>query len=150
MKKIILPFIAIVAIGCGNDVSVETADVVERTVEEINAERGDPCDCINDKIDAVDIFLVEIKDGKYSSSDALNKALETTMDGCIAPVGHREADISWSESLKGCETYGSIIEAMVTIQEAVNEMKTIEQNEFVEGVDDGATEVLDKLRESAH
>ena len=134
MKKFILPFIALVAIGCGNDSSVESTDVYERTVEEINSERGDPCDCINDKIDAVDVFLAEIKEGKYSSSDALNKALETTMDGCMAPIGHREVDIAWSESLKGCETYGSIIEAMVTIQAAVNEMKTAEQNEFVEGV----------------
>ena len=44
MKKFILPLIAVTAIGCSSSPEQNEDAVDNRTVEEINAERGDPCD----------------------------------------------------------------------------------------------------------
>ena len=75
MKKFILPLIAVTAIGCSSSPEQNEDAVDNRTVEEINAERGDPCDCIESKIEVLDGFISEVKEGEYSTSELLNKAL---------------------------------------------------------------------------
>ena len=87
----------------------------------------------------------------FATSEILNKALATTMDGCLATLGHVEADLAWAQQLKECESFGSIREAMIEVKNAVMSLKDDEQSEFLEDVEDGgASEVLDKLQDSAH
>ena len=153
MKKTLLPLIAIVAFGCSSssESTPEVEVVVERTVEEINAERGDPCDCIESKIEVIDTFIAEVHEGKFSTSELLNKAFSATMDGCLATLGNVEADLAWSQKLKECESFSTIRDAMIEVKNQVMSLKENEQNEYVEDIDEGgATEVLDKLKESAH
>tara|TARA_Y100000739_G_C20441193_1_gene387914 strand:- start:32 stop:493 length:462 start_codon:yes stop_codon:yes gene_type:complete len=153
MKKTLLPLIAIVAIGCSSSLESppEVEVVVETTVEEINAERGDPCDCIESKIEVIDAFIAEVHEGKFSTSELLNKAFSATMDGCLATLGHVEADLAWSQQLKECESFSTIRDAMIEVKNQVMLLKDNEQNEFVDDIDEGgSTEVLDKLKESAH
>jgi hypothetical protein len=150
MRKFILPIIAIIAIGCSSPLESTPDDAVERTVEEINAERGDPCDCIESKLATIDEFIEEVKAEAYATSDILNKAFATTMDGCLATLGHVEADLAWAQQLKDCESFGAIREAMIEVKSAVMSLKNEEQSEYLEDVDDGASEVLDKLQDSAH
>ena len=142
--------LAIVAISCSSG-SEPSGDVPEeRTVEQINAERGDPCDCIESKIEIIDGFIEEVRAEAYSTSEVLNKAFETTMDGCLATLGHVEADLAWAQQLKDCESFGEIRDAMIEVKNAVMSLKDKEETDFVEEVDAGASEVLDKLQESAH
>lgn len=149
MKKFIIPFIAVVAIGCST-VPESQEEVVEKTVEEINAERGDPCECIDSKIEIIDGFIAELDEGKYSTSELLNKAFSATMDGCMATLGHLEADLAWAKSLKDCERFSVIRDAMIEVKNAVISLKESEQKKFVEDENTEASEVLNKLQESAY
>ena len=150
MKNLILPLIAFVAIGCSSTSESTPEVAAERTVEEINADRGNPCDCIESKLATIDGFLEEVNSEAFATSEILNKAFATTMDGCLATIGHVEADLAWAQQLKDCESFGAIREVMIEVKNAVMSLKDKEQSEFIEGLDDGATEVLDKLQESAH
>lgn len=150
MKKFILPLIAVTAIGCSSSPEQNKDAVDNRTVEEINAERGDPCDCIESKIEVLDGFISEVREGKYSTSELLNKAFTATMDGCMATLGHVEADLAWAKSLKECESFSTIRDAMIEVKNAVLTIKESEQKDFVEGEDNEASEVLNKLQKSEY
>ena len=150
MKKLIIPFIAFAAIGCSEPAESKPKVVEEMTVEEINAERGNPCDCIESKLATIDGFIQDVKSEAFATSEILNKAFATTMDGCLATTGHVEADLAWAQQLKDCESFGAITEAMIEVKNAVMSLKEKEQSEFIEDLEDGATEVLDKLQESAN
>ena len=65
MKRFIIPLIAVIAIGCSSSPEQHEDTVYHRTVEEINAERGDPCDCIDSKIEVIDGFISEVKEGIF-------------------------------------------------------------------------------------
>ena len=150
MKRFILPLIAVIAIGCSSSPEQNEATVYHRTVEEINVERGDPCDCIESKIEVLDGFISEVKEGKYSTSELLNKAFTATMDGCMATLGHVEADLAWAKSMKECESFSAIRDAMIKVKNAVVTLKESEQKEFVEGDDNEAEQVLNKLQKSEY
>ena len=150
MKKFILPLIAVTAIGCSSSPEQNKDAVDNRTVEEINAERGDPCDCIESKIEVLDGFISEVREGKYSTSELLNKAFTATMDGCMATLGHVEADLAWAKSLKECESFSTIRDAIIEVKNAVLTIKESEQKDFVEGEDNEASEVLNKLQKSEY
>ena len=150
MKGFILPLIAVIAIGCSSLPEHNEDAVDNRTVDEINAERGDPCDCIESKIEVIDGFISEVNDGKYSTSELLNKAFSATMDGCMATLGHVEADLAWAKSLKECKSFSAIRDAMIEVKNAVVTLKEKEQKEFVEGDNTEAAEVLNKLQKSAY
>jgi hypothetical protein len=149
MNKILIACIALFAIGCSTASEPEVEVVVERTVEEINAERGDPCECVTSKIESIDAFIAELTDGKFLSSIDLNKAFAETMDGCMKPVGNKAADIAWSLSMKGCEAFEAIREAMIKVRDAAASLKSSEQEEFMEDVESGASDILEKLKEGA-
>ena len=150
MKNLILLLIAFVAIGCSSSSESTPEVAAERTVEEINADRGNPCDCIESKLTTLDGFIDEVKSEAFATSEILNKAFATTMDGCLATIGHVEADLAWAQQLKDCDSFGAIREVMIEVKNAVMSLKDKEQSEFIEGLDEGATEVLDKLQESAY
>ena len=142
--------LAFVAIGCSSSPEQNEDKVDHKTVEEINAERGDPCECIDSKIEVIDGFISEVKEGKYSTSKLLNKAFSATMDGCMATLGHVEADLAWAKSLKECEGFSAIRDAMIEVKNAVITLKESEQKEYIEGDDTEAAEVLNKLQKSAY
>ena len=150
MKRFIIPLIAVIAIGCSSSPDQNEYTVYHRTVDEINAERGDPCDCIDSKIEVIDGFISEVKEGKYSTSELLNKAFSATMDGCMATLGHVEADLAWAKRLKECESFSAIRDAMIEVKNEVVSLKENEQKEFVEGDETEAAEVLNKLQKSAY
>ena len=150
MKRFILPIIAVIAIGCSSSPDQNEYTVYHRTVDEINAERGEPCDCIDSKIEVINGFISEVKEGKYSTSELLNKAFSTTMDGCMATLGHVEADLAWAKSLKECESFSAIRDAIIEVKNAVETLKESEQKKFVEEDDIEAAEVLNKLQKSVY
>ena len=148
MKKYLISVITLITIGCGTDtVSDLQNDVVEVSIEELNAHKGDPCDCINIKLAVIDAIQVDIDSGKYTASESLNEAINATLDGCMSSVNHKDADLAWANSLKGCDTFGSLVQGMATIHATLLNLKQSEAQKFVQDTD-GASGVLDKLQES--
>ena len=150
MKKFIIPVIALLPIGCGTDAESESLnEVVEVSIEELNAHRGDPCDCVNAKLEVIDAIQADIDTGKHTTTESLSDAINETLDGCMASVNHKEADLAWANSLKGCETFGSMVQGMANIHATLLNLKQSAEQEFVQDVE-GASDVLDKLQESAY
>ena len=68
----------------------------------------------------------------------------------MATIGHVEADLAWAKSLKECESFSAIRDAMIEVKNAVVTLKESEQKEYIEGDDTEAAEVLNKLQKSAY
>ena len=146
-----IPVVAIVSLsisGCsselesGNDSSGDSL-----SIKEINAERGDACDCISSTITKIDAFTVKINSGEYKKSSDLNAALVVAMQGCMSPTGIKEADAAWSKSMSGCESFVSIRDAMMLVSQKATLLKEAEQDELLKqtGGAGGATEILNRL-----
>ena len=148
MKRILLPIIAVLALGCSTNDESNSEVVDTRTVEEINAERGDPCECIDTKTIELNQLLASIEE--HNTSEKLNEAIASMMDGCMKTIGHVEADLAWSKNLTTCESFGPLRDALIEVRNRVKMLKESEQQEFVNENESGASEVLNKLQNSAY
>ena len=140
MKKFIFPIISLIAIGCGFDNSTDSQN---------ETHRGDPCDCVNAKLKVIDALQVDIDSGKLTNTESLNEAFDKILDGCMASVNNTEADSTWTNSLKGCEKFSSMMQGMASIHAQRLKLKQSVEQEFLKDVE-GASEVLDKLQESTY
>ena len=64
--------------------------MVEVSIEELNAHRGDPCDCVNAKLEVIDAIQADIDAGKHTTTESLSDAINETLDGCMASVNHKK------------------------------------------------------------
>lgn len=147
----VIPVVAIVSLsisGCssaldsGNDSSVDST-----SIEDINAERGDACDCISSTLVKLDAFTVKINSGEFKTSLDLNSSLIVAIKGCMTPTGNKEADEAWTVSMTGCESFLSIREAMIVISQKATLLKQAEQEELLKQTlgDGGASQILNTL-----
>ena len=120
-------------------------------MEEINADRGDACECIDSALLKLNAFLEVMNDAEYSTSKSLNDGLSLTMSGCMTPKGQKEADLAWSEAISKCESFEEVREAMFQVRERAVVLKDLAQDEFVNQTKDtnglGAEGVLNRLRD---
>ena len=146
-----IPVVAIVSLsisGCSSEFeSKNDSSGDSLSIEEINAERGDACDCISSTITKIDAFIVKMHSGEYKKSSDLNAALVVSMEGCMTPTGIKEADAAWSVSMSGCESFLSIREAMMSVSQTATLLKQAEQEELFKqtGGASGASEILNRL-----
>ena len=146
-----IPVVAIVSLsisGCSSEFeSKNDSSGDSLSIEEINAERGDACDCISTTITKIDAFIVKMNSGEYKKSSDLNAALGVAMEGCMTSTGNQEADAAWSEAMSGCESFLSIREAMITVSQTATLIKQAEQEELFKqtGGASGAAEILNRL-----
>lgn len=150
----ILVFILGTTSGCGveateNNVSQDVAK--EITVQEINADRGDACECVNASLMKINSFIEIMNGEEFSTSQSLNEGLTIAMEGCMEAKGHREADGAWSDSMAQCESFTQVRDAMLEVRKRAIVLKNIEQEEFAKTTDysngTGAAGILDRLRE---
>lgn len=141
-------------IGCDAEGNAKEAshDVPKAlTVEEINADRGDACECIDSALLKLNAFLEVMTGEQYATSKSLNDGLSLAMAGCMTPKGQKEADSAWSKAIAKCESFVQVREAMFQVREQALILKDIEQNEFAnkskDSKGDGAAEILDRLRD---
>ena len=146
-----VPVVAIVSLsiyGCSFELDdTNESSEKSKSIEQINAERGDACDCISNTLDRVDAFTVKMNSGEFTKSSDLNAALIDAMKGCMTPTGHQEADAAWSASMSGCESLLSIREAMILVSQKAAVLKQSEQEELLnqtEGNSDAA-KILNRL-----
>jgi len=146
-----VPVVAIVSLsiyGCSFELD-DTKESSEKnqSIEQINAERGDACDCISNTLDRLEAFTVKMNSGEYTKSSDLNAALIDAMKGCMTPTGHQEADAAWSASMSGCESFLSIRETMILVSQKAAVLRQSEQEELLnqtEGNSD-ADKILNRL-----
>ena len=150
---LLVPVLCMTIIGCdaeGTAKEVSQDVATELTVEEINADRGDACECINTALLKLNAFLEVMNDAEYSTSKSLNDGLSLTMSGCMTPKGQKEADRAWSAAISKCESFEEVREAMFQVRERAVVLKDLEQEEFVNQTKDsngqGAAGILDRLR----
>lgn len=138
---------AFLAIGCGSEADSQDSErstVAE--VEEILAERGDACDCVDSKIETFNSVFEKAQAGEYGSEMEISEAISEALKGCMEPSGNRDADTLWSQMMMECEGFDGIKLTLQDIQAVSRQMKEKKQEEFVEGKSAG--EVLDKLQET--
>jgi hypothetical protein len=140
---LLVPFLCMTTIGCDAEGTAKEAsqDVsTELTVEEMNADRGDACECIDSALLKLNAFL-----------EVMNEALSLTMSGCMTPKGQKEADHAWSAAISKCESFVEVREAMFQVRERAVVLKDLEQDEFVNQTKDsnglGAEGILNRLRD---
>ena len=136
--------------GC--DVEDAAQDVPkELTVEEINADRGDACECIDSALLKLNAFLEVMTDEEYSTSKSLHDGLSLTMSGCMTPKGQKEADRAWSAAISKCESFVQVREVMFQVRERALVLKNLEQEDFANKTKEskgvGAAGILDRLRD---
>ena len=150
----ILGFILVTTTGCSvetteNKVSQDVAK--ELTVQEINADRGDACECVNASLLKINSFIEVMNGEEFSTSQSLNDGLTLAMEGCMEAKGHREADRAWSDAMAKCESFTHVRDAMLEVRKRALVLKDIEQEEFAKTTDYskgmGAAGILDRLRE---
>ena len=151
---LLVPFLCMTTIGCDAEGTAKEAsqDVsTELTVEEMNADRGDACECIDSALLKLNAFLEVMNEAEYSTSKSLNDGLSLTMSGCMTPKGQKEADHAWSAAISKCESFVEVREAMFQVRERAVVLKDLEQEEFVNQTKDsngqGAEGILDRLRD---
>ena len=151
MKNLLFIFSVFAFTGCITTEPEENTEVIyEKTIEEINAERGDPCDCIDKSLLAIDLFLERMNADAFESSVELNAEFALTMQGCMQPLGHRAADLAWNQSMVGCDSFSIIREAMIMVKNFASNLKASEQASFVNSTtEEGANGVLNRLQEGA-
>ena len=151
---LLVPVLCLTTIGCdaeGTAMQASQDVATELTVEEINADRGDACECIDSALLKLNAFLEVMNDAEYSTSKSLNDGLSLTMSGCMTPKGQKEADLAWSEAISKCESFEEVREAMFQVRERAVVLKDLAQDEFVNQTKDtnglGAEGVLNRLRD---
>lgn len=151
---LLVPVLCMTTIGCdaeGTAMQASQDVATELTVEEINADRGDACECIDSALLKLNAFLEVMNDAEYSTSKSLNDGLSLTMSGCMTPKGQKEADRAWSEAISKCESFEEVREAMFQVRERAVVLKDLAQDEFVNQTKDsnglGAEGVLNRLRD---
>ena len=125
----------------------------ELTVEEINADRGDACECVDVSLLKITSFVENMDAEEFSTSQSLHLGLEKAMSGCMEIKGHREADRVWSEAMSNCESFTMVRDAMLQVRDRALVLKEREQEEFSKNTDEsnglGVSGILDRLRDGA-
>lgn len=134
--------IALFAVSCSSE---EASNDASQGDAKVITEKGDPCDCVDSKIEATQAFMKLAKKGEFRTTKDLNIAFAQVMDGCMKPTGNKELDYQWSVDIKQCEQFSNIRAVMIEVQTIALELRNAEKSKFNEG--ETATKVLDKLKE---
>ena len=148
---VLMPCAAILLLsvsGCSSDVeSITESPSDSLSIEEINAARGDACECISSTLEKVDAFSVRLNAGEYTTSSDLNSALILELEGCMTPIGNKEADAAWLVSMSGCESFLPLREAMMMVSQAAALLKQAEETEMLKQREDefDTSKILNRL-----
>ena len=154
--SIVASIFFITSTGCGVDSTEKEViqdETKELTVEEINADRGDACECVDTSLLKITSFVEKMDAEEFSTSQTLNLGLSIAMSGCMETKGHREADKIWSEEMSKCESFVLVRDAMLQVRNRALVLKEREQDEFSKSTEEsnglGVSGILDRLRDGA-
>ena len=127
----------------------DTPVVQTPTLEDAVAQRGDPCVCVEENIEAMDALLEYLKDGDGVTSQELNLQISERMLPCIQPTDNRALDRMYTREMGNCPSFATLTERMVSVKDEVQQRMqkeaALEQADGLDGAQ-GANEILDKLK----
>lgn len=146
---------ALVMASCGGaevaeETSAETpAEVPATGIEQVNENRGEPCICVAENLEAMSGLLESLKSTEKMTAQELNIQIAQMMLPCMKPTGNLEADREYSRAMGQCENFSELTSVMsevkTEVQTRVAEEAASQQARDLDGAK-GASEVLDKLR----
>ena len=140
--------------------SCESANVAEEapaaqteapTLDTAIAERGEPCTCVAENLEAMTGLLESLKSTEKVTAQELNIQIAQMMLPCMKPTGDTNIDREYSRAMGQCEQFAELTDVMtqvkVEVQSRVEQEAASEQANDLEGAK-GANAVLDKLKGS--
>jgi hypothetical protein len=138
--------------GCGGQEAPPTEDtpaVQAPTLEDAVAQRGDPCVCVEENIEAMDGLLESLKDVEGVTSQELNIQISQMMLPCIQPTDNPTLDRMYTREMGNCPSFSALTDRMTKVKDEVQQrMQKEAATEQASGLDGaiGANEILDKLK----
>lgn len=151
---------AMFALGCeSSDPSVEGAAEVqapamptdEELLEEAIAERGEPCECVAENLEAMTGFLAAIDGDNAATSQELNARLSDMLFPCLRPTNDPKKDSLYSLAIGRCAQFQDLTSVMNSVKIKMQERVELEasKDETLRKIDGkGAKDILDKLKAS--
>ncbi len=127
----------------------EPPTVQAPTLEDAVAQRGDPCVCVEENIEAMDGLLESLKDVEGVTSQQLNIQISQMMLPCIQPTDNTALDRLYTREMGNCPSFPALTERMTKVKDEVQQrMQKEAAMEQASGLDGarGANEILDKLK----
>ena len=127
----------------------DTPTVQAPTLEDAVAQRGDPCVCVEENIEAMDGLLESLKDVEGVTSQQLNIQISQMMLPCIQPTDNTALDRLYTREMGNCPSFPALTERMTKVKDEVQQrMQKEAAMEQAGGLDGarGANEILDKLK----
>ena len=144
--------LALVLAGCGNateTASEATSDAQNSGLEQAVDQRGEPCTCVAENMEAMRALLESLESTESLSSQELNAQVAEMVLPCMKPTGDAESDRAYSRAMGDCEAFAELTGVMNQVKYEVQsriEKEVTRRQEDVLGGAKGANEVLDKLR----
>ena len=144
--------LALVLAGCGNATetpSESTPDNQTSGLEQAVEQRGEPCTCVAENMEAMRALLESLESTESLSSEELNAQVADMVLPCMKPTGDAESDRAYSRAMGECEAFAELTGVMNQVKDEVQsriEKEVTSRQEDVLGGAKGANEVLDKLR----
>ena len=143
---------ALVLANCGNapETPVEAIpDTQTSGLEQAVEQRGEPCTCVAENMEAMRALLESLESTESLSSQELNAQVSEMVLPCLKPTGNAEADRAYAGVMGECEAFAELTDVMNQVKNEVQsriENEVTRRQEDVLGGAKGANEVLDKLR----
>ena len=142
----------LVLAGCDNASEAPAEATPEAGVfalEEAIQQRGEPCICVAENMEAMRGLLESLESTESLSSQELNAQVADMVLPCMKPTGDSESDLAYSRAMGQCEAFVELTGVMNQVKDEVQsriEKEVTRRQEDVLGGAKGANEVLDKLR----
>jgi len=143
---------ALVLASCGGPEVAGEAPAETNTassLEQAIAERGEPCACVVENLEAMSGLLESLKSTEKISAQEINIQIAQMMLPCMKPTGNMESDREYSRAMGQCDKFTELTDVMsevkTEVQGRVEEEAASDQARNLDGAK-GASEVLDKLK----
>jgi hypothetical protein len=148
------------ALGCeSNESAVDGAPEVQapagptdaELLEAAIAERGEPCACVAENLEAMSAFLVAIDGDAAATAQQLNARLSEMLFPCLRPTNDPKKDSLYSQAIGRCDEFQDLTSVMNSVKTKMQERVELEaaKDAEVKKIDGkGAKDILDKLKSS--
>ena len=143
--------LALVLAGCEatEKPSEATSGTNASSLEQAVEQRGEPCTCVAENMEAMRALLESLESTESLSSQELNAQVAEMVLPCMKPTGDAESDRAYSRAMGECGAFVELTDVMNQVknevQSRIEEEVTRRQKDVLGGAK-GANEVLDKLR----
>ena len=141
---------ALVLASCGNATETPSAAAPEASsLEQAVDQRGEPCTCVAENMEAMRGLLESLESTESLSSQELNAQVAEMVLPCMKPTGDADSDRAYSRAMGECDAFLELTDVMNQVKDEVQsriEKEVTRRQEDVLGGAKGANEVLDKLR----